>query len=181
MRPLFPIILVTSLLLASCGQVPSLWGIYTTPTGVAFDPAILPSTLQPATLPPTPLTLAFSPIPFTSTPEIQVSATPLIPTLGTPLTRPPFTPTFNGPTTLYYSQNGDTLPGLAVRFNVKPTDIPSAVTLSKANLIDPGTLLVIPDRIKPLTLFFPILRDLQTAFKSIHVLTSAVSLAKSSR
>ena len=56
--------------------------------------------------------------------------------------------TFDVPATLYYAQSGDTLPALAVRFAVDPSEIraETAAAIRRA-LIIPGTLLVIPDRI----------------------------------
>jgi LysM repeat protein len=56
-------------------------------------------------------------------------------------------PTSDVPPILYYSQSGDTLPAVAVRFGVDTTEITSAEPLPKADLIDPGTLLVIPERL----------------------------------
>jgi hypothetical protein len=57
------------------------------------------------------------------------------------------TPTFDVPAILYYAQSGDTLPALAVRFGVNPSEIRSTDVLPETALIPPGTLLVIPDRI----------------------------------
>jgi hypothetical protein len=48
---------------------------------------------------------------------------------------------------LYYSQSGDTLDAVAARYAVGPGEISSSQSLPKTRLIDPGTLLVIPDRI----------------------------------
>jgi murein DD-endopeptidase MepM/ murein hydrolase activator NlpD len=54
-------------------------------------------------------------------------------------------PTSDKPPILYYSQSGDTLPAVAARFGVKTTDITSSKALPKVQMIDLGTLLVIPD------------------------------------
>ena len=48
---------------------------------------------------------------------------------------------------LYYSQSGDTVPALAARFNVLPSEIHSETALPDQGLVSPGTLLIIPDRI----------------------------------
>lgn len=51
------------------------------------------------------------------------------------------------PSVLYYAQSGDTLAALAARFNVDPSEVRADAPLPKTALINPGTLLVIPDRI----------------------------------
>jgi LasA protease len=147
-KPSIPLILIASILLASCGQGSSLWGTYSTPTEIAFDPTPIPMDLQTATLPPTPQPSALTPP--SSTPSIigpPLTST-VSPTIKSSVVESTLTPTFNVPTTLYYSQSGDTLPSLSARFKVKPSEILSDATLPKTGLIDPGTLLVIPDRIK---------------------------------
>jgi LasA protease len=83
---------------------------------------------------------------------------------------PTLTPTFNVPTTLYYSQSGDTLPSLSARFNVKASEILSAASLPQTGLIDPGTLLVIPDRIKAhMTPNIQILPDSELVFTATAI------------
>ena len=74
------------------------------------------------------------------TPEAVVMATP-IPT-DTPL------PTIDHPDgpLLYYSQAGDTLEALAVRFGVRIDEIESTVPLPESGFINPNQLLIIPQR-----------------------------------
>jgi len=48
---------------------------------------------------------------------------------------------------LYYTQAGDTLPLVALRFNVLPEEITSPVTLPENSLLQPNTLLLIPKRL----------------------------------
>jgi murein DD-endopeptidase MepM/ murein hydrolase activator NlpD len=49
---------------------------------------------------------------------------------------------------LYYAQSGDTLAGVAKRFDVEVSEITATVPLpGSVSLIDPGTLLVIPERV----------------------------------
>jgi murein DD-endopeptidase MepM/ murein hydrolase activator NlpD len=68
-------------------------------------------------------------------------------TPGTPRVETTTTPTFDVGALLYYAQSGDTVAGLALRFDVDPSDIRSDNALPVTGLIAPGTLLVIPDRI----------------------------------
>ena len=51
----------------------------------------------------------------------------------------------NNPTILYYTQSGDWLPAVAKRFGVDVTQIASPKILPEKGLLDPGTLLIIPD------------------------------------
>jgi len=145
-KHLFPILLIAALILTSCGQAPSLWGTYATPTSESFDPTpfIIPDT-ETATVSPTspPLpTSTFTPTPTFSPP---LTLTPR-PTSQTAI-ESTLTPTFDVPAVLYYSQSGDWLPALAARFNVDPSEVRADAPLPETSLINPGTLLVIPDRI----------------------------------
>ncbi len=144
MKRLFPILLIATLLLASCGQAPSLWGTYSTPTSESFDPTTVFPLFQPATTTSTfpPPTVASAP---TETATQSITLTPNI--SETPSLEATVSPTANGPSILYYSQSGDTVPALAARFNVDPSEILSDAALPKTGLINPNTLLVIPDRI----------------------------------
>lgn len=92
----------------------------------------------------------------------RVTLTPLV--LPSPTADPPKTPTpsltptaihtpspvdgtpQNGPI-LYYTQAGDTLAALALRFNVKPTEITSPDKIATQGLFNPGELLLIPPRL----------------------------------
>lgn len=104
---------------------------------------------QTATLVPTQLSI---PVPITqptSTPTRQaIQATPTSsPVVGTP--KPPI---------LYYAQSGDTMAALSVRFGVQVSEITSPTGDPGKGLVKPGTLLVIPDRVKrdtPSTLLMP--------------------------
>lgn len=64
--------------------------------------------------------------------------------LPTPTATNPVTPL---PPVLYYTQAGDTLNGLAARFNVKPEEITSPQTIPLEGLFDPNILLIIPQRL----------------------------------
>ena len=96
---------------------------------------------------PTPVS---EPIPatITPTPPPTPTETPVIaPTQKEPSTKPSPAPTSGEVPVLYYSQSGDTLDAVAARFGVKTNEISSANPLPKTSLIDPGTLLVIPEKL----------------------------------
>ena len=150
MRRYVIVICTVALLLTSCEQTPSLWGVYSTPTpDVPLITPIIPSPLPPtATATPIPLpTLTFTPTPTLTTIESSPTAESIDGTPATPRLETTTTPTFDVPAMLYYAQSGDTLPALAIRFGVDPSEIRSDSTLPRAGLILPGTLLVVPDRI----------------------------------
>jgi LysM repeat protein len=63
---------------------------------------------------------------------------------------PTITPTetlVNTTPIIYYTQAGDTLPVLAVRFNVQPEEITSPAEIPERALFNPGQLLIIPNRL----------------------------------
>jgi LasA protease len=146
-KRLFPIFLIAIILLTSCGQVPSLWGTYATPTSESSDPTAAVSAAQSGTV-----TSTF-PLP-TAAPASTPTHAAILPTDSmtasseTPSPISAATPTSSVPSILYYSQSGDTLPALAARFGVDASEILSDAALPETGLIAPGTLLVIPDRIK---------------------------------
>ncbi len=133
--------LITSSLLSACGS--DLWGtsaIYLTltPDPTATFTSTLPDPTRTDTpVPPTP----------TDTATPNYTATP----------PPTDTPTPAGPTAtagqmdLYNSQSGDTLQVVAVHFGVDASEIHSQMPLPSAGFLDPGTRLVIPDRINQQT------------------------------
>ena len=59
---------------------------------------------------------------------------------------------------MYYAQSGDWLPALAVRFGVDVKDITSPKPLSEKGLLNPGTVLIIPDSLDRFTHFTPSVR-----------------------
>jgi LasA protease len=68
----------------------------------------------------------------------------------------------NGPTAvppvLYYTQAGDTLNVLSIRFDVKPEEITSPDPISSKSFMSPGQLLIIPNKLgktSPATLLIP--------------------------
>lgn len=121
------------------------------------EPALLPSD---------------TPLSFTSTPELPTPTSTLIPAeTSTPVTTtssPTETEDFISPTPaepsptpqvaviknapiLYYTQAADTLPVVAVRFGVTPSDISSSEPIPETDFIYPGQLLIIPPRLSNTT------------------------------
>ena len=129
-RRFIPVFFIATLLLSSCGQTPSLWGTYATPTSELVFPTMVLPEPQPATASPT-----HTPVPtgtFTATPTlIPLQSSTAQPTFnGTPGMEGTLTPTFDVPATLYYSQSGDDLESLAARFSVDPSEIRADITFT---------------------------------------------------
>ena len=144
-RGLF-ILFITSLLLSACGTTPSLWGIYATPTVDPYAP--IPVAVQKVNTPtvlPTPIS---EPVPATPTRIVTATNTPVVAlTQETSQQKATPFPTSSEPPILYYSQSGDTLDAVATHFGVETNEITSAQSLPQKGLIDPGILLVIPERL----------------------------------
>jgi LasA protease len=169
-------LLVLSLILAACSSSPSIWGNAQTPTPSFFSPFYL-STLSSADLPPDVPPEDFgtevpTPIIPTSTSPVLIqgpfyTATPAA--LGL-LGEATYTATFDAAPILYYTQSGDSVPALAKRFNVTTSEITSTAQLPSTGLIDPGTLLLIPDRIsEPTSPNIQIMPDNEIIFSATSV------------
>ena len=139
-------LVVASLLMVSCMGSTTLWGQYQTPTPFGDDPASpFPVVDVADTQTPTAM-LENTPAPtatYTATPtsllNINVTRQPLLtPTLY-------LSPTIPANSILYYAQSGDWLPAVASRFGVDVSEITSPQPVSERGLIDPDTLLIIPD------------------------------------
>ena len=141
-RPI-SLFIAASFLLASCSAGnASLWGQYATPTPLGGasptspPPTVLPTHTSESIIP------VVSDVPVTPTPtfgEAFVTEAASTPTENTSLTEK------NTPTLLYYTQSGDWLPAIAIRFGVDVDEIASPKILPERGLLDPGTLLIIPD------------------------------------
>jgi murein DD-endopeptidase MepM/ murein hydrolase activator NlpD len=120
----------TSLQLTETARAALSTEIPPTLTSTVFIPSYTPtSTYTPiptSTLPPT-----------ITPPSLTPSATQL----------PPYPSGTKTISVIYYSQSGDTLPAVALRFNVKPEEIASEASLPATGLIEPMTLLIIPNRL----------------------------------
>jgi len=141
------LLLITSLAFTACVSSPTIWGVAQTPTPYSFNP------FTPQT-DPTPASDFAGSISTPTNPSFLITEEPTFNTPTPPsnsLIESTYTPTFDTAPILYYAQSGDSLQPLAKRFNVNPEEITSDVTLPATGLIDPGTLLVIPDRISEAT------------------------------
>ena len=93
--------------------------------------------------------------------ENNLNITPTLEPVSTPESSPEFNPGSEAalqPPILYYTQAGDTLKSIAVRFNVAEEEVTSSNEVPQDSLIKPGLLLIIPDRLEetsPGTLLLP--------------------------
>jgi LasA protease len=170
-RRLFYILFSASILLTACGQSPSLWGTYSTPTAesVTSIPSLAPTDPLPPTDTPSSAPADTATFPPTPTAILLPTFTPQ-PTATTDVNAANLPPTFDVPTWLYYAQSGDTLSALAARFNVSLSDIRSNVDIPQTGLINPNTLLIIPKRItEPTTPNTQIIPDSELVFSGTAV------------
>lgn len=156
MKRILGLSIAVSLLTASCVGNASLWGEYLTPTPPGGIPTatVIPASLTPTALP-------------VFTPTVVETATPL-PTFTSEAFVAQETTSSIGqntsaevtsaPTILYYAQSGDWLPAVAKRFGVEVSEIASPKVLPKNGLLDPGTLLIIPDHRDPTVSYAPALQ-----------------------
>ena len=165
MHRIFALIVILSLTLSACASTPSIWGVPPTPTAgfatqeaplfdpfaVQDDPIIFPTSTTPPSIATNASSEALTPI---STPD---GAKPVI--------QPTFTPSIDAAPFLYYAQSGDMLSAVANRFGVEESEITSNADLTQTTLIDPGTLLVIPNRItEPTTPNLQIIPDAEIIY-----------------
>ena len=153
MHRIYAILIVLSLTLSACKPAyasPSIWGVAETPTPDPLNPNMLPLGIDPFAVQDNPVIFPTS----TTPPQIETQ-TSYTPTAAiTPDAAPPFVestativPSYDAAPFLYYAQSGDMLSAVANRFGVEESEITSDADLTKTTLIDPGTLLIIPNRI----------------------------------
>ncbi|NWF63205.1 MAG: LysM peptidoglycan-binding domain-containing M23 family metallopeptidase [Chloroflexi bacterium] len=148
MQRFLAVLIATTMTISACGTSPSIWGVPSTPTSSApsstppadpfagqTEPIIFPTSTIPAFIE---TNNAFTPAP----PSTQGAT-------EQPTRTPP--PLNDSAPFLYYAQSGDMLSAVAARFNVSESEIISDADLTRTTLIDPGTLLVIPNRIHEAT------------------------------
>lgn len=121
-----------------------------TPTNTS-DPETLPVEFDPVTA--TSTTLPEGPAPTSTPPTIE-------PTLAPTQTPPPV----NTTPILYYTQAGDTLPVVAVRYGVKPEEVDSPEPIPETALLNPGQLLIIPNRLANTTSSQHLIPDSEVVF-----------------
>jgi len=144
MRRILGILILLSLTLSACGTSPSIWGVAQTPTPDVLNP--YPALLDPFAMQDNPIIF-----PTSTTPPAIATAISYTPTStpdgASPVIVPTYTASFDIAPFLYYAQSGDMLSAVASRFGVEESEITSDADLTKTTLIDPGTLLIIPNRI----------------------------------
>ncbi|HMU94224.1 MAG TPA: LysM peptidoglycan-binding domain-containing protein [Anaerolineales bacterium] len=159
------ILIVLSLVLSACmSSSPSLWGVPQTPTPNTVDLASAP--IDPFAIQDHPIDFPTSTVPPEIATENAYTPTPTItPNSSTPVIEPTYTLAYDAAPFLYYAQSGDMLSAVANRFGVDESEITSDADLTKTTLIDPGTLLVIPNRItEPMTPYVQIMPDAELIF-----------------
>lgn len=102
--------------------------------------------------------------PPTETPIPEATATSPLAEAITPSPLPSLTSTdaplaANNPPQIYYAQAGDSLDALAARFAVHPFEIVSPDTIPESAFINPGQMLMIPQRLGVFSAETPILPD----------------------
>ena len=172
MKRQIALLIAASFLLAAsaCGGNASLWGQYVTPTpvgGASPTPSPLPvvPTIEPsATV--TPFVIEATATPTPTMPEAFITKESTSVVENTSLTAG------KSPTLLYYTQSGDWLPAVAIRFGVDVNDIASPKIFPEEGLLDPGTLLIIPntlDRSIPFTPAVQLIPDNELIYSSTAV------------
>jgi len=150
MQRTFAVLVTISMLISACGTSPSLWGVSNTPTPISSqtaplvdpfagqsDPIIFPTSTAPSFIETENALTPAPPATDTSAASLAITYTP--------------SPLNDAAPFLYYAQSGDMLSAIAQRFNVNETEIVSDADLTNTTLIDPGTLLIIPNRINEVT------------------------------
>jgi LasA protease len=127
------IFVLTGMLLSSCGT--NLWG--------SEDPTQIPTSTSP-------VTIATDTGPTPTTMVLQVSPTSIATNPPSPRATPTIayvTPGTARPMVYYSSQSGDSLEAVALHFGVQVSEITSTVALPASGLLNPGTPLIIPNRL----------------------------------
>ena len=138
------ILLALIIITYACAPSPSLWGVAETPTPNQILPA--QPIVDPFLVNDSQIVFPTSTVPPAIATEMAASPT-VTPIEMPPLVEPTYTPSMDTAPFLYYAQSGDMLSAIAKRFGVRESDVTSDADLTKTTLIDPGTLLVIPNRI----------------------------------
>ena len=164
MRRILIVLIICWLTISACASTPPIWGVQETPT--PNSPELAPPPFDPFVVNDSQIIFPTSTIP----PEIatQLASTPTVtPVDMPPLINPTYTPALDSAPFLYYAQSGDMLSAIASRFGVEESEITSDADLTRTTLIDPGTLLVIPNHIyEPTTPNIQIMPDAEVIFSS---------------
>ncbi len=185
------IILISSTLLSACSDKMVIYPSELTATAWAVQDAIQNSptpgqAIEPATQTPTPepteiVRTASEPAPTQEVDPALALATPTVgftgqalpispTTASTPIPTRTLPPVAEGSTPfIYYSQSGDTLPALAYRFSVDANEIKSTTPLPVAKMINPGLLLIIPNRVGDHGPIEPVFPDAEVVYSATSI------------
>ncbi|MHC1739681.1 MAG: hypothetical protein AB9897_01060 [Anaerolineaceae bacterium] len=135
---------------------------YTTPlelTATAQVSSPLPTLVQPSATNTLAPTVTATPVPFLPTfTDVPLSA-------GSPAPTVAINPNATAKQPIsYYTQSGDTLPSIVGRFGVSSDEITYSETIPQTGIINPGILLIIPDRLGPTTTSIHILPDSEVVY-----------------
>jgi len=152
------IFVALSFVLSSCVGNTSLWGQYLTPTPVGWIPETTVPDVYYTDTPAPDIFIAptVTPFPTSTVTPLANFITKEIPTQSTLVEASPTT--VDGNSILYYAQSGDWLMAVARRFGVGVNEITSPKIISEQGFIDPGTLLIIPDRLDKTIQYTPSLQ-----------------------
>jgi LasA protease len=151
---LWVVILVTAMI--GCNLPTSGFQAFVAPSGQAGSPTPNWSATLEAAVPPTEVPGSGVEDPPQAEPELQVPPPP------TP------TPIKTGPI-LYYTQSGDTLNALAVRFGVTVDEIASTEPIPAIGFINPNLLLIIPNRLSNTTVATHVLPDSEVVYSQAAI------------
>ncbi|MFN8413642.1 MAG: peptidoglycan DD-metalloendopeptidase family protein [Anaerolineales bacterium] len=160
-RIIITVVIIALTISACASPSASIWGVAETPTPSSnlVAPPVDPFTVQDSAI-----VFPTSTIPPAIATELAYTPT-VTPVDMPPLVVPTYTPSLDTAPFLYYAQSGDMLSAVAARFGVDPTEITSDADLTKTTLIDPGTLLIIPNHItEPTTPNIQIMPDAEVIF-----------------
>lgn len=168
-------------LLAGCAASGGYW---IPPSSISTStPLLLPSPtgLQGASPSLAPTGTLQAPSPPTDNPGLPAAETPTTvfvpPTLALPTLTPEISVVNTSPI-LYYAQAADTLPVVAVRFGVLPSEIGSSETIPTSGFINPGQLLIIPRRLSNFTSSTKLIPDSEVVFSPSAISFDAVGYAR---
>jgi LasA protease len=179
----FSALVLIAVLVSGCSSAARVWIPPSAPPGallavVDLLPVVAPQQAVAVVESPTPPSLPIEPP--TATPQpAQDLAVEDAPVEDPAALLTPFSPPDPDAPILYYAQAADSLPVVAVRFGVDPSEITSPDPLPESAFIDPGQLLVIPKRLEATTLSEKLLPDSEVVFSpSAADFDVAVYLAK---
>jgi LysM repeat protein len=140
-------------------DIPDLWVDQPVPSEVPTGTAAVePEDTVPAVTPSPESTSVETIVESEITPNVESTLLPVFPT------QVPLPDSAEKPPILYYTQAGDTLPSVAVRFGVAVKDITSEKKVSPTGFLDPNQLLVIPPVLSNTTTNTKLIPDSETVF-----------------